>query len=198
MNHTRFVPCGLAVIALIVASTASWASTWQWRDAQGRMVYSDRPPPVDVRPSQIVRAPSTAERGAAASPSAGAPSTASSRVSPVATKDASEGEATAKVSAGSAKAPKTWVEREREFRERQAEREAQAARAREDGEQAAAAKRACEDAQREIRTLESGLRVVSVNARGEAETLDDAQRAQRLTKAHADLARLCAEDRASR
>ncbi len=190
MNHTRFVPCGLAVIALIVASTASWASTWQWRDAQGRMVYSDRPPPTDVRPAQIVRAPSTAERGA--------PSTTSARASSSPTKDASEGEATAKVTASGAKAPKTWVEREREFREREAEREAQAAKAREDGEQAAAAKRACEDAQREIRTLESGLRVVSVNARGEAETLDDAQRTQRLTKARADLGRLCAGDRASR
>ncbi len=194
MKHTRIVPCGLAVVALILVSTPSGASTWQWRDAHGRMVYSDRPPPGDVRPSQIVRAPSTAARGADASPSSGASSGAAAST----TKEASDGEAKAKATSVGAAAPKTWVEREREFRQRQAERDAQAAKAREDGEQAAASKRACEDTQREIRTLESGLRVVSVNARGEAETLDDAQRAQRLATARADRARLCADDRASR
>ncbi|MFO1299748.1 MAG: DUF4124 domain-containing protein [Burkholderiaceae bacterium] len=38
----------------------AFAGTWQWRDASGRMVYSDLPPPPSVPASQILRAPTPA------------------------------------------------------------------------------------------------------------------------------------------
>ncbi|MCD6680735.1 MAG: DUF4124 domain-containing protein [Burkholderiaceae bacterium] len=182
MTATRFVPCALAAGALLLASASGQATPWQWRDAQGRMVYSDRAPPADVRSSQILRSPvvaqpATGSRSAASSP-AEAPSAVEAAASP------------AKASAG---ATPTWVERERAFRQRMAEREASEAKQREDSERAASTKRACDEAQREIRNLESGRRVVTLNARGEPEPLDDVQRAQRLKTARSDLGRVCAD-----
>lgn len=197
MNPTRFVLCGLAAAALVVASASGWASTWQWRDAQGRMVYSDRPPPTDVRPSQIVHSPTAARAGSASqsamsasSPADEAHDSSSGEAPSKASSDASADGAPTKTS-GTAPAPATWVERERAFRKRQAEREENAAKEREESERAANAKRACEDAQREIRMLESGMRVASLNARGEPEVLDDARRERRLKSVRADFGRLC-------
>ncbi|MDT3680599.1 MAG: DUF4124 domain-containing protein [Burkholderiaceae bacterium] len=183
MTAIRFVPCALAAGALLFASAASQATPWQWRDAQGRMVYSDRAPPADVRSSQIVR-----------SPVVGQPTTASSSVgSPPSETTSPTDAAAASPAKASAAATPSWVERERAFRQRTAEREASEAKQREDSERAATMKRACSEAQREIRTLESGMRVVMMNARGEPEPLDDAQRAQRLKIARTDLARVCTD-----
>ncbi len=183
MTAIRFVPCALAAGALLFASAADAATPWQWRDAQGRMVYSDRAPPADVRASQILRSPA-GERAASSPPSA-APS------SPDAAPPADRAAASPSKAQGGAAS--TWVERERAFRQRMAEREENEAKQREESERAASAKRACDEAQREIRTLESGIRVVTLNTRGEPEPLDDAQRAQRLKTARADLGRLCGD-----
>lgn len=185
MTPTRFVPCVLAVGTLLFASTGSGATTWQWRDAQGRMVFSDRAPPADVRASQILRSPSGGSTPAA-SPRT---SSASPSASPA---DPGAARSTPNAPPGAAPAS-SWVERERAFRQRLAEREADTAKAREESDRAATAKRACDEAQRAIRTLESGMRVVMLNARGEPEPLDDAQRAQRLKNARADSARLCTD-----
>ncbi len=181
MTAIRFVPCALAAGALLFASAADAATPWQWRDAQGRMVYSDRAPPADVRSSQILRSP-VGDRTASPSPSA---ASSPADATPPADRAAAS---PSKVPEGAAP---TWVERERAFRQRMAEREENEAKQREESERAASAKRACDEAQREIRTLESGIRVVTLNARGEPEPLDDAQRAQRLKTARADLGRLC-------
>lgn len=182
MTATRFVPCALAAGALLLASAAGHATTWQWRDAQGRMVYSDRAPPADVRSSQILRSPVIGQPASslpsAASPPPELPPAVDAAASP------------AKAPAGAAT---TWVERERAFRQRMAESEASEAKQREDSEHAATRQRACDDARREIRMLESGLRVVTLNARGEPEPLDGAQRAQRLKTARSDLGRVCAD-----
>ncbi|HEY0878158.1 MAG TPA: DUF4124 domain-containing protein [Zeimonas sp.] len=189
MIPTRSVLCGLAAAFLVVANTAE-AVPWQWRDAQGRMVYSDRPPPADVRASQIVRSPAAPP---AASPSSGSATAAPAPTPTPGAPDHAAAPATDRAGASAAATPAvTWVERERAFRARQAEREANEAKAREEEERATLAKRACEDTQRTIRTLESGLRVVSVNTNGESETLDDAERARRLKTARADLERHCA------
>lgn len=182
MIPTRFVLRVLAA-ALLVASTTAGAAPWQWRDAQGRMVYSDRPPPNDVRAAQIVRSPAPAATPASAAStdaSTGAPDGASAPPS----------SASAAKPAAAPAAP-GWVERERAFRARQAERAEEEAKAREESERFASAERACDELRQSIRTLESGLRVVSVNASGEAETLDDAQRGSRLKSARADLERNC-------
>lgn len=181
MTPTRLFLRALAAV-LFVASTTAGAAPWQWRDAQGRMVYSDRPPPNDVRPAQILRSPAPvaapAPAGDAATASAG-DAAASASTPPAA------------VPAAAPAAP-TWVERERAFRMRQAERAEEEAKAREESERLAGVQRNCEELRRSIRTLESGLRVVSVDANGETQALDDAQRRRRLQSVRADLERNCA------
>lgn len=184
MIPTRFILRVLAA-ALLVASTTTGAAPWQWRDAQGRMVFSDRPPPNDVRAAQIVRSPTPAAAPAPAGDAAAkAPNgAASSPSTPPSIPPA--------VTPAAAPAAPTWIERERAFRTRQAERAEEEAKAREESERLAGAERACDELRQSIRTLESGLRVVSVNASGEAETLDDAQRGRRLKSARVDLERNC-------
>src|SRR5690606_31112161 len=65
MPAPRPLSRALAVAGLLIALPAL-AGTWQWRDASGRMVYSDMPPPPDVRASQILRAPTPASQPASA------------------------------------------------------------------------------------------------------------------------------------
>lgn len=177
MSPSRTITCAGALAALLVASAAV-ASSWQWRDASGRMVYSDRPPPADVRESQIVRAPAMqasarAEASAASSPAAD-PSQASS--APAARAPAR---------------PRSWAEREADFRKRMLERKEVEKKARDERELADAANRSCEDLRMTLRTLESGLRVVTVDARGAANPIDDAERARRVANARRDLASHC-------
>lgn len=197
MITTRFVLRGLAATLLVAVSGSVWSATWQWRDGQGRMVYSDRPPPGDVRPAQIVRSPGpAAPRGAADQAlsideaAIGDPS-AVDAASPAPDAPAPAGLEGAAVPGAPPPAP-SWVERERAFRQRQAEQQANEAKAREERENAERAQQMCEDLRHTIRTLESGLVVVSMNARGEREALSDAERAGRLERARAERDRSCA------
>ncbi len=161
---------------------SAFGGTWQWRDHAGHMVYSDRPPPPEVRADRIVAtpnaaAPTTVPRPAApdpgarpAAPEAGTPRAGSARAAPAA-----------------APLP-DWTQRERASRKRAAERE-EAERAA--GERAASDARTCEMAREAERTLASGRPLALVNARGERETLDEAERARRLQQLREQIARAC-------
>ena len=54
----------LFVLALTCAGTAA-AALYKWTDAQGRTVYSDQPPPSDVKSKQLAPAPPPANPNAA-------------------------------------------------------------------------------------------------------------------------------------
>lgn len=86
--------------------------------------------------------------------------------------------------AGNTTAPKTAADREMEFRKRQKESQENAEKAQK--EQAAAAEKEenCASARRYLTTLESGERVALRDEKGERYILDDAQRAQEITKAN--------------
>lgn len=178
MISTRFVLCGLAALVFTIPSIGS-SAPWQWRDAQGRMVYSDRPPPHAIRASQIVHSPAPAE----APPETHLPVASESADAGIASSGPASG-----VTDGAAP---PWVERARAARAAAAEREKTEAGQREENERIARNERACEDMHTAIRTLESGLRVVSLNAQGESIPLDDAERARRLERTRAELARDC-------
>ncbi|GAB7543973.1 DUF4124 domain-containing protein [Cupriavidus sp. 8B] len=46
-----------ALACLCQAATAQTDSQWQWRDGNGRMVYSDVPPPPSVPAASVIKAP---------------------------------------------------------------------------------------------------------------------------------------------
>ncbi|HMM52474.1 MAG TPA: DUF4124 domain-containing protein [Burkholderiaceae bacterium] len=161
----------LFAAAGLLLAVPALAGNWQWRDAAGRMVYSDQPPPPSVPISQILRSPTPAQD---AGPTATAPAAAA---------------ATATV----APASRSWIEKEQASRKRTLERAETERNQGTEREQAARNARACEDAQTTLRTLESGLRMSFVDANGEQQVLDDAERARRTEAVRQEIARSCSK-----
>lgn len=182
MSKTRLLPGLIAIAGLLIAAPAL-AETWKWRDASGRVVYSDQPPPPEVRASQILRGPRSATPADAASAPSG--DGAGQPAEPAAAAGGTPAEP------GTAAAPSTWVEKEQAFRKRKLEREEAAKKDREQREQAARTARACDEARSALRTLESGLRMAVVKADGEREVLDDRERARRIDHLRQEIARGC-------
>jgi hypothetical protein len=155
----------VAVVLAGFTSTPSEAQ-WAWKDGNGRLVYSDRPPPSDIKAANIVRQPSTqalANPAPASGPldDAGKPSDAKN--------------SDAKTPAPNA--PKTIAERDMEFRKRQQERADSDKKATEEQTKSAAKTAECERARGYMRSLEDGIRITKTDAAGNREFLDDAQRA---------------------
>ena len=174
MTPSRTLPVLLLALAAFAAATPASAQ-FKWRDSNGRIVYSDQPPPPSVPPSAILRAPGSA---AAASDAAAAP--------------AARGDAPAAAApAGERAAPLTAADREMEFRKRRLERAEAEKKASEAQARAQQAATACEESRGEVRTLESGMRVASVDARGERVVADDAERTRRLESARRAVREFC-------
>ena len=64
MHRHPAVALLLFVVALTCAGTAA-AALYKWTDAQGRVVYSDQPPPTNVKSEQLHAAPPPANPNAA-------------------------------------------------------------------------------------------------------------------------------------
>ena len=152
------------VLAGFVFSTPSEAQ-WAWKDANGRTVYSDRPPPPDIKAGSIVRQPNT-QTLANPAPASGPLDDAG--------KPADGKGADAK---GTPNAPKTVAEREMEFRKRQQERAEGDKKANEEQAKSAAKTAECERARGYMKSLEDGIRITRTDASGNREFLDDSQRA---------------------
>lgn len=154
----------VACAALLIVMPAQ--AQWKWRDAQGRVQYSDRPPPTSVPDKDVLAKPS---RQAALPPT---PPLAASAVS---------------AAASSVPVRDTQLE----ARKRQTEVEEQARNRAEEEKLAKQRKDNCERAREYARTIESGMRIARVNAQGEREILDDTQRAQEQAKAREVMASEC-------
>src|SRR5690606_21008936 len=135
-----------AVAALAIVPEAA-AAPFKWREAGGRIVYSDLPPPPGARVT-LLAAPAGIAAGG-------------SSTTPAATPDAR---------------PPSWVEREKASRQQTLER-AEAEREQAEAQRQAAERvRLCEEARSGLRTLASGVRLRMVDERGESIVVDDAER----------------------
>lgn len=143
------------------------AAQWKWRDQNGRVQYSDLPPPSGVADKDILQRPNLP-----AAPRA--PATAASAVPAAAPVPAKKSE-----------------EPELEARRKKAEQEEAAKKKAEDARIAAARAENCKRAQAHLRSLDSGMRVARVNENGEREILDDAQRAAEAKRAREVAASQC-------
>ena len=155
----------LLLIALWLPGPAM--AQYQWRDAQGRMVFSDQPPPASIDRSQVLRAPDPAREAAAREANAKPPATTTERPA------------------------QSYADQEMAFRKRQMEQQEAAQKLA--GERAKAQERkvACDGNRDAIRTLESGMRVSRVGADGERTFLSDAERNERLRAARRNLSTGC-------
>ena len=152
----------IVALALSLSALAAQAQ-WAWKDDNGRVVYSDRPPPASVKQDRIVRQPGMA---------------------PIVSSDTDE-------KANAASAPKTWTEREAEYKKRQTERANAEKKANEEKTQQAQRRVDCERARSYLATLESGTRIVRTDNNGERSYLDDAQRESELVRAREAVNRSC-------
>ena len=155
------------ILALAAGSfTVAAVAQWQWIDKDGHKVFSDRSPPADIqeksilkRPAGSVRAPFPSEAGAAAAAVA-KPSLAGSAPS------------------AKASAPKlSGKDAGLEAKKKKAEEEETAKKKVEEEKVAKTKSENCDRARNGLATLQSGVRMASVNAKGEREIYDEAKRA---------------------
>ena len=162
-NLIRVTIVGAVAFAGFISTPSN--AQWAWKDTNGRLVYSDRPPPSDVKAANIVRQPATQ---ATANPAPAA--TAADDAAKPADANSSDAKSTPS-------GPKTIAERELEFRKRQQERADSEKKAAEEQTKSAAKTAECERARGYMRTLEEGIRITRTDASGNREFLDDSQRA---------------------
>jgi type IV secretory pathway VirB10-like protein len=151
----------LAVVIGAGIVAAAGAQTYKWKDAEGKIHYSDQPPPANIkepvtvqpRKGQAPAAPT--EKGAAAPKDKAAPPAK----------------------------PRTYVEEEAERKKRQVETAEREAAEKKKADDAAEKKRNCDLALAQVKSLQSGGRVTRNNAQGEREYLSDAQTAQEIERA---------------
>ena len=167
----------LCVAALALALAAGTyagvaAGQWAWKDDNGRLVYSNLPPPPSVKPAQIVRQPGP---GAV-----------------LALPAAADGDAAKPAAAPRASnAPKTIAERDADFSKRQQERADGERKAQEEQQKAAQKAADCERSRGYLRALQDGVRITRTDAAGNQEYLDDAQRAGEIDRMRKSVAQLC-------
>ena len=117
-----FILAAMAVVGL-ATPYLSFAETYKWIDADGKIHYSDKPPPANIKKSVKVKPPSRAGVSPTADESAGAAPAAPA-------------------------GPKTAAEQEAEFRQRKVEAAEKEARQKQADAEKENKKRSCENARR--------------------------------------------------
>jgi len=157
----------VAIGLLLFLALPASAQLYKWVDSNGKVQYSDKPPPSNIKTEKL--------RDSARA--AGAPA-------------ASEGKGAAKQDAAKS-GPKTVAEEEQAFRKRQLD----AAKAqKEEGEkQAAVQDRAenCKRAKAALTSLEIGGRQMRIDDKGERAFLDEQQITQETARAKQEAAAAC-------
>lgn len=173
----------LCIAALFTLTTAEAAPLWKWRDANGRVQISDRPPPKDVPDSAIIQRPDAAA-AINYSPAAVPPG----NVAPV-----GRGRGASSAADAASAAPTVDPELEKRRLQLQAEAQKPPASAPAKADPQAAAQRAdnCRRAQNLLAALQSGQRMARAGAQGEREVLDDKARAEEIQRAQAQIQSSC-------
>jgi len=156
--------------ALLLGRVAPADAQWMWRDADGRVTASDRPPPASVTDKDILSRP--AQRAAPVL-----------TLSPATSASAPAAAAAASAAATAPPAAATPLDRELEARKRAAEQQQAARQKAEEDRLAASREENCRRARSHAAALTSGQRIARFNAQGEQEVLDDAGRADELRRA---------------
>lgn len=170
LSHTLLT---MALVGTCIAASAQW----QWIDKDGRKVFSDRAPPVDVLDKNIVKRPPGRVPSTPA-PEAAAANTEATQATPA--------------PGSAANAPKVnGVDKDLEAKKKQAA-DAEAAKRKTEEERVTKAKiENCARAKQAKSTYDSGVRISRNNAAGEREILDDAARAEELKRIQSVIAADC-------
>jgi hypothetical protein len=145
-------------------AAAAGAQTYKWKDAEGKVHYSDQPPPANIKEPVTIK-----------------PRKGQAPTAPTAPNE--KGAAAPKDKAAPPAKPRTYVEEEAERKKRQVETAEREAAEKKKADDAAEKKRNCDLALAQVKSLQSGGRVTRNNAQGEREYLSDAQIAQEIERA---------------
>ncbi|MFZ2302980.1 MAG: DUF4124 domain-containing protein [Gallionella sp.] len=152
----------LLLLLMLIAANA-FADLKKWTDADGKVHYSDQPPPANVKAKTLRTTPAAASSLSASGVAA----------------------------ASAPAAPKTIAEAEAEYKKaKQAKKEA-AERAAQEQAQAEEIKAVCAGLRQNLMALESGMPTQTFNAKGEPAYMDDNQRQQDIAKARQDISTYC-------
>lgn len=152
----------IAVIGALALCTPAQAQ-WKWRDKDGRVTASDRPPPQEVADKDIIARPPVA-KPTGPRPAANVAAASAAAARPVAATSAP-------------------ADRELEARKKAAEQERAAKQKADDERLAAQRADNCRRARAQLTALESGMRIARVNDKGEREVLDEPGRADEVRRA---------------
>jgi hypothetical protein len=147
----------LLMLALLLAALPASAVLYKWVDQDGKVHYSDQPPPDGVKKSGVMNAP------APSTPAAAAPSGEAASAAP--------------------KGPKTAAEQEMEFRKRRLEAAEADAKRQQQAQATEEKKRNCAQATNRLAALETGGRITRYGPDGETVYLSDAEIAKELGEA---------------
>jgi hypothetical protein len=161
------IVCAVAGTLLCLSATGAPSVPWKYRDAQGRIVVSDLPPPAGVPDKDILERPTVAVRRAAP-----APVVAASAASPA-------------PALAQSNDPELEARRKKLADEQLAQQRVQ--------QEKDAAQRAdnCARAKSHLAALSDGLRMARTNDKGEREILDDKARAEEMQRARQVIASDC-------
>jgi hypothetical protein len=154
------------LVGCVVALPLSASAQWQWIDKNGKKVFSDQAPPPDVPEKNILRRSGTPPPRPATGTNAG--------------RSSGRGRRSCRGAQGARKrcsAKPSGVDKELEEKTKKAEAEEKAKRAAEEAKVAKAKADNCARAREGKSTLDSGIRIAKVNAKGEREIMDDSARA---------------------
>jgi hypothetical protein len=155
------------VAALLLPLCAGAGQLYKWVDADGKVHYSDQPPPQG----------SAKQQKSMPTPRAAAPSPASPPTDPAAAP------AENKQAAAAPSRPKTSAEQEMEFRKRRLEAAEAEAKRQQEAQAAKEKQDNCDKAKARVAMLQNGGRITRSAASGEQIYLDDAEIAQELIEA---------------
>jgi hypothetical protein len=145
----RFAPLALCLLAL-----TAWADLYKWTDEDGKVHYSDQPPPSNIKKTETIKpdkqpAPAAAPASNAAKPAA----------------------------------PKSAAELEMEFRKRRLQAAEADAKAQKDAQADEEKKRNCKRAQDQVSSMQNGGRITRYGPNGEQIFLTDQEIAKELGEA---------------
>ena len=160
-------PKSLLLLLAAWTFSLSAAAQWQWIDKDGRKVFSDRAPTADIKEKDILKQPGRG-RATVAVPAEAIESGATTSATPTASAS----------SAAKANAPKlSGNDAELHARKKKLDQQ-EVEKKKADEEKVTAAKAEnCERAKKGLSSYQSGVRVSTVNAKGEREIMDDYARA---------------------
>jgi hypothetical protein len=162
--------------ALLLLGVGSAHATWKWKDANGVVHISDRPPPNSVPDQNILSRPAGTRGRVTVTPP---------RLAPVASAAASAPAASASAAKADGKDPELVA---RQKKQTEAE---EATRKEKEKTEAAARAENCKRARSYHTALKEGMRVAVSNAAGEREVLDDKGRADEMRRAQDVISRDC-------